>query len=56
MAITGCTDNYYTYNIQINLSGDTINPLHPVFTDGDNPSVGAQQCNSVTIGGSGLNN
>jgi hypothetical protein len=56
MGITGCTDNYYSYELPWNASGDTVTPLHPVFTEGDNPDNGAQQCMSVTLGGSGLNN
>jgi hypothetical protein len=57
MAITGCTDNYYTYEIPWNPSGDTVTAPHPVYTDGKNQNVGAQQCGAVTLGGfNGLNN
>lgn len=57
MGITGCTDNYYTYEIPWNSSGTTVTPPHPVFTEGENENNGAQQCNAVTLGGfNGLNN
>ena len=36
MGITGCTDNYYSYELPWNASGDTVTPPHPVFTEGDN--------------------
>jgi hypothetical protein len=57
MGITGCTDNYYAYEIPFNASGSTVTPPRPVFTDGENPNNGAEQCSAVVIGGfKGLNN
>jgi hypothetical protein len=57
MAITDCTDNPYSYEFPWNASGATVTPPYPVFTDGDNPNNGAQQCQSVALGGFiGLNN
>jgi hypothetical protein len=57
MAITDCTDNPYSYEFPWTASGDTVTPPYPVFTDGDNPNNGAQQCQSVALGGFiGLNN
>ena len=56
MGITACTGNYYTYTEPLYWTGgtQTVSPPKPIYME--NNEDGAYQCNTVLIGGNGLNN